>query len=668
VKLHLSARRVGIAATAAFAILGAGASASTIQPDDLFKLASISTPAFSPDGTKIVAVVRRPNRTTDKSDATLVLIDAAGGAMRDLTSGRSGVAAPAYAPDGSAIAFIADDSEKHPQVFVLPLDGGDAEQITKTESGVQQFAWRPDSGAIAYVTADADANKKAVAAHHDMFDVGADDYLTTSHDPPSHLWLVSRSGANAHRLTSGAWSFATSYPPSPPASPLSWSRDGSSILFTRVPNTSDGDAYRSQIERLDVASGKITAVTGHAGFEGFAQYSPDSTKIAYLYSRDGNPNNENDVYLTGNDGGPGVDISKSLDKAIFRAQWFPDGSGLLVGAHEGTHTLLYRLHLDGSYDRIATGATEPSWFFWLDTAVGAHDAIAYPASEATKPSELYAIVSGASPKQITAINSAMAKLDYGRVTTIDWTNEGFKEDGVLVYPPGYAPGKKYPLVLDVHGGPQYASTEDFNSHAQMLAAHGWLVFMPNYRGSDNMGNAYEHAIYNDAGAGPGRDVMAGVAAVEKLGIVDTSRIAVGGWSYGGYMTSWLMAHYHPWKTAISGAAVNNWLDMYNYGDGNVQIAFSFKGSPYVGTNMRDYIAQSPITYAAQTTCPVLVISDTGDVRVPVSQSYQMRDVLRDNHIPVRFVAIPVGGHYPGDPVRRVDIEKLWINWMSDHLR
>ncbi|MGH7728490.1 MAG: alpha/beta hydrolase family protein [Vulcanimicrobiaceae bacterium] len=212
-----------------------------------------------------------------------------------------------------------------------------------------------------------------------------------------------------------------------------------------------------------------------------------------------------------------------------------------------------------------------------------------------------------------------------------------------------------------------ASTIDFGLFGQLLAAHGWLVFEPNYRGSDDFGNAYERAIDGDAGAGPGRDVMVGVAAIEAKGIVDASRMAVSGWSYGGYMTSWLMTQYHVWKTAISGAAVNNWVDRYNLGDGNVQIAFSFHGSPHVGNNLRDYIAQSPLTYAAQARCPVLIVSDAGDVRVPISQSYEMYHALVDNHIPATFVVIPVDGHFPSDPVRAHDVIKLWISWLTAHL-
>lgn len=373
--------------------------------------------------------------------------------------------------------------------------------------------------------------------------------------------------------------------------------------------------------------------------------------------------------MTDSAGGAGTDVSRTLDRAIFRAQWFPDGKSLLVGSHEGTRTVLYRLALDGTFQRLETGDVDPAWSFWIDTAIAPDGSVAFPGSQVSRPTELWELPSGASaPRRLSDVNGWVSELAVGKTETVTWSNDGFEEDGVLTYPPGFAAGKRYPLVLTVHGGPQAASIASFNYFDQLLAAHGYVVFEPNYRGSDNFGNAYERAIYMDAGAGPGRDVMAGVAKVESIGFVDTSRIAVGGWSYGGYMTSWLMAHYHIWKTAISGAAVNNWLDMYDFGDANDQIAFGFKGSPYVGNNARDYVAQSPITYAAQTRCPVLIISDTGDVRVPIAQSYEMFHALHDNHIPVRFVGIPVGGHFPSDPVRDADVYSLWASWLADHLK
>jgi len=162
--------------------------------------------------------------------------------------------------------------------------------------------------------------------------------------------------------------------------------------------------------------------------------------------------------------------------------------------------------------------------------------------------------------------------------------------------------------------------------------------------------------------------MAGIEAVRKIVRVDPKRIAVSGWSYGGYMTSWLEGHYHIWKTAVAGAAVNNWIDEYNLSDNNVSVRYGFGGSPYTGGRMKAYMAQSPISYAWDITTPTLIMSDTGDARVPITQSYQMFRALKDRGVPVRFWAYPVGGHYPADPVRSLDVTQRWVQWMADSLK
>ena len=187
-------------------------------------------------------------------------------------------------------------------------------------------------------------------------------------------------------------------------------------------------------------------------------------------------------------------------------------------------------------------------------------------------------------------------------------------------------------MLYIHGGPRSASKEAFSSRAQLLAAQGWIVFEPNYRGSDNLGNAFQAAIANDAGAGPGRDVMAGVAELEKRGSIDTARMAVSGWSYGGFMTTWLLGNYPDrWKAAVAGAAVTDWLDQYNYGDANVRRGSAFGGSPWTDAKrLEAYREQSPMHYVARIKAPTLILSDTGDYRVPITQSFQLYHALRDN--------------------------------------
>ncbi|HTJ27679.1 MAG TPA: S9 family peptidase [Candidatus Limnocylindria bacterium] len=658
----------------ALAVVSAPALAAppVYTPADDAQLVGLSAPAFSPDGRTIALVRTVQDVAHDKSVASLALVDVATGTVTQPAKKRTGVAQPAYAADGTRLAFLAEDQQHHRQIDVLNLRTGAVKQLTTTAEGVQQFAWRPDGTALAYVTAD--PAPKALAQHHDFFEITDDDYLTRSDDPPSHLWLVGAEGGRPQRLTSGTWSVSTSYPPSPPASPLSWSPDGTHLLFGRVPNTHDGDAYRSETAVLDLRTHAVTALTGRHEFESFAAFAPDGAHIAYLANRDDDPNNENGVYVTTlrhaehGEAGRGT-LLRAFDHNTFRVQWL-NPTTMLVGAHDGTRNALWLLRTDGRSTRIGTDAVAPNQGFWLEAAVAKQGALAYVGTTTTHPAELYYQARpAAAPRRLTHVNDLAVAHALGAMVALTWTTpNGMEHDGTLTYPAHYVSGKKYPLVLVVHGGPTFASTLTWDSLAQSLAGRGMFVFQPNYRGSDNEGNAYQRAIYMDAGDGPDHDVMAGLAAVEKLGVVDENKIVVSGWSYGGFMTSWLMTHEHVWKAAFSGAAVNDWVDMYDLGDGNVQIGFTFKGSPHVGNNLADYRAQSPITYATQVTCPVLIVSDIGDARVPVTQSFRMYRTLKDNGKRVRFIGIPVNGHNPGDIVRRIDRERLWADWAANAVR
>ncbi len=163
-------------------------------------------------------------------------------------------------------------------------------------------------------------------------------------------------------------------------------------------------------------------------------------------------------------------------------------------------------------------------------------------------------------------------------------------------------------------------------------------------------------------------MIAGIDAIKKLNIIDENKIAVSGWSYGGYMTSWLIGHYNFWKAAVAGAPVTDLYDEYNLSDGNVSGRYSFKGSPYVGDNLKDYRAQSPITYWANIKTPTLLLHDTGDARVTITQSYSLFHALKDNGVEVKFFAYPVAGHFPGDPVRQMDVYRRWTDWLDQHLK
>ncbi len=652
---------------------GAPTQTRTIQLDDFAKITSVSDPQISPDGKSIACIVSHVNLEQDRSDRELILIDIATGAPHVMTHDRKGVGSPRWSPEGDRLAFEAvDTAAKDPklQLFVMSMSGGEAKKITDAPEGVEQFAWRPNGQDIAYVASDEPENKKEIEKHNDAFEVGDNDYLAAGPITPSHLWLITAEGGKPKRLTSGAWSLAKTAPPSSPASPINWSADGKLLLFTRQEHPQFGDNDLTSVQVLNVDTGEIRKLTQHQTLESFGLFSPDGSHIAYWYPREGDPNNENEIFVTQTTGGDGASATHTIDHNLFRVIWMPDGNSLLVGGHDGTQTSLWLQPLSGAPKKLALGDVNPTWSFWIDAFVGRKGEIAFTGSTPTQPSELYYMASANdTPKRLTNFNQGIAALNLSKIERFEWQGpDTFHEDGVVVYPPDFSKDKKYPLVLVIHGGPTASSITAFSFLSELLAAHGYVVFSPNYRGSDNNGNAYQRAIFNDAGDGPGRDVMAGVDALEKQGFIDETKIGVTGWSYGGYMTSWLIGHYSIWKAAMAGAPVTDLYDEYNLSDGNVTTHYGFKGSPFVGDNLKDYIAQSPITYVSHIKTPTLILHDTGDARVTISQSYALFHALKDNGVPVKFFAYPVPGHFPGDPVRVMDVNRRWVDWMDQYLK
>ncbi len=657
-------------------VRGAGAAASKrFSVGDLEKIVRLSSPRISPDGRSVAVVVTRADVAKNRWSSELDLVDVATGSRRVLTHDRQLVSHPRFSPSGDRLAFLAQDGtgkDALSQIFVLPMAGGEASRITSAKTGVQHFAWRPDGKAFAYAAEDERKNKAEIEKGHDLFEVGSDSLFVSEAPMPVHVWLVPAEGGEARRLTSGSWSLPSALPPSPPSSPLSFSPDGKLLAFVRVETPHSGDNDQATIRILDVESGAMRGLTGKTHFEGFPVFSPDGTKVSYWCPRDRDPNNVNDVHVTSAvSGGEGTNLTRPIDRCLYASVWTPDGKALLVGGNDGTRVSLWLAPLDGAPRRLDLGDVSPSWSFFVDATVGQKGSIAFVGSDPGHPAELFLMASStAAPKRLTELNAEIAGRDLGKVEPFSWQGpDGWKEDGVVVLPPGLAPGTKVPLVLLIHGGPQAASTRVFSPAAQLLAAKGWVVFSPNYRGSDNLGNAYQRAIFNDAGDGPGRDILSGVDALVKKGFVDPARIAVSGWSYGGYMTSWLIGHDTRWKAAVAGAPVTDLADQYAFSDFNVQMRYAMKGlaTPFSAGGGALYRAQSPIAYAMRAKTPTLILSDTGDFRVPYTQAFKLFRALKEAGVETSFVAIPVGGHFPGDPVRSAEVWRRWVDWLEPRL-
>jgi dipeptidyl aminopeptidase/acylaminoacyl peptidase len=637
------------------------------------KMTRVSDPQIAPDGKSLVTVVTKSDYENDLNVSELALVDISSGANRFITHGRKNAGFPRWSPNGDRVAFLASDGDKHNQIFVLDMTGGDAFQVTKSPTSIQQFAWQPDGSALAYAAIDEAPKKTGADKFDDAFEVGNGSFLDREKALPTHLWLVSAAGGEAKRLTSGTWTLPVAFPPGPPASPIAFTADGNKLIYVRLETTYSGDRRHSSPQVLDLATGRSEPITAHTMFASFPVPSPDGKYVAYLYPRDGSDRNYQDVFVVDGLKGDGRNITHVIDRNFFRALWTPDSKAIVTGGNDGATASLWIQPIDGRAAKLDLGDVTPNTGFWLDADVGPQGQIAFSGTEPHRPAEIYVLDSpGAKPRRLTKFNADFDALALGKSEVVTWKSpdkapKNWTENGILTYPPNYAPGKKLPLVLYIHGGPTSSSKNAFSVFVQLIAAQGWLVFEPNYRGSDNFGNDYGRAIVDDSGDGPGRDVFAGIEMLKKRGIVDEANIAVTGWSYGGYMTSWLIGHAQFWKAAIAGAPVTNLLDQYTLSDANVARAASIGGSPYTADWMKHWVEQSPITYYQKMKTPTLVLQDVGDYRVTITQGYELYHALKDRGIQTQFFAYPIGGHSPADPVRIRDVYRRWIEWLDLYL-
>lgn len=643
----------------------ASAQARHFSAEDLPKIVRLTDPQISPDGKTIALVIARANLKEDRYDTEIGFVDIASKQLRIMTHERLGISSVRWSPTGDRLAYLAQDVNKKAQIFVLPALGGDSQQLTHAKTAISLLAWAPDGASLAYAAPDEEPEKKDEAKFEDAFEVGNNDYLERTRALPVHLWTVACADGTAKRLTQGSWSLPVPFAPAGAPSQLAFTPDGKTILFVRAESPISGDSDSARLERVDVATGALQPLTHATEEETNPVLSPDGSSLAYSFPREGKHGNQGSLFVVPSAGGTGREVGFELDRDITGAAWMPDGKSLLLAGNDGTHVAYWMQPVAGKVKRVDVGSLNPS----PAMNVGKTGSVAFTATDATHPAELFYMTKpGTAPVQMTHLQTATDGIELGRAETIHWQSDGLDVDGVLTYPPGYVAGRKVPLVLYIHGGPTAASLATFTTSAQIFAGQGWLVLEPNYRGSNNHGSAFTTAIYKDAGAGPGRDIMAGLAAVEKLGIVDEGKVAVSGWSYGGFMTSWLIGNYpETWKVAVAGAPVTDIVDQYTLSDNNHLRASGYGPSPFVGDNLKAYQAQSPITYAWRIKAPTLILSDVGDWRVTTTQAYKLYHALRDNNVPVKFIAYPVPGHSPADPIRSRDVFRRWTAWLALYL-
>ena len=595
------------------------------------------------------------------------MIDVSTGSSRDLTFDRPSVSRPRWSPDGKSIAFIAEGKNGKRQVFALPVRGGEARAITAHSQSVAAFEWSFDGSEVFFVAADPDPEEiEGPERHNKAFRAGHHDFLATNKPMALRVWRKPATGGEAVRLTGdGLHGLAGQF------LWFSRSRDGSALTLIGF-EAKDAESFREgRVFVIDPETGEHRPAPGSAKKVYWGSVSPDGSQVAFARP-DTTANSgyhSRHIAVSAMRGAPTARrVTSDIDRSFWGGWWMPDSSGLILGARDAERSSIWHQPLAGKPRKLDLGDLEPVPTYGpVDLNIGANGQIAFVATTSKQTKDLYWLNSlDAKPRRLTQFATDIAALDLASSQEIRWkTHDGFEANGILTFPPDFSPQKKYPLVLAIHGGPAAASTLRFDALHQLMAARGFIVFAPNYRGSDNLGARYQAAIVDNAGTGPGRDVMAGIEAIKERGIVDENRIAVTGWSYGGFMTSWLIGNYPDvWRAAMAGAPVTDYVDNYAFSDANTFFGDAFSAPPWKPEMFKLWRDQSPISHAYKATTPTLIMSMTGDLRVPITESYKLYSALDDQNTPVEFVAYPIPGHFPGDPVHQRDVYRRWVDWVD----
>jgi dipeptidyl aminopeptidase/acylaminoacyl peptidase len=647
------------ALTAVAVMLMAASVAAQKRPvtiDDVMQLKNVGSPLVSPDGTQILYTVRQwePSSERDKDrmeSRTRIWKVAANGSApgRQITFGERGDTQPQWSPDGQFISFVSargaaagPDEPPRPQIHLMRADGGEAWKLTDTKEGVTGYAWAPDSSRIAYLTQDPRSSaEEAAQKKRDDQRVFEGDFRC------AHIWTIDVESKTAVRLTDGS-AYTVSGPPS-------WSPDGKRLTFAAKPTPMLRD-YRSDIYVADVATRTIEKITTNPGSDQQPQWSPDGARIAFVSEvaaatpiADGTiPSMVGHAHLTlYNVAAKSItDVSRpDFDAEPGVLSWSADSARILFTAGKRAYTEVFAFDVKtGAYTQLTQKKTIQIGSRSRDGRI-----VAVTMETATTPSEVYVTDSTfGSYKLLTTTNPQAASFALGETEVVTWkSSDGLEVEGVLLKPVGYQPGRKYPMLTVAHGGPSGAHVNNYRvgglEGGQVWAGEGWAVFYPNPRGSANYGEKFLRANINDWGGGDYRDIMTGIDALVAKGIADPDRLAHIGWSYGGYMTAWVITQTTRFKAAMVGAGLTNMWSMYGTNDiPNVLITY-FGGIPNA-TTLPLYNDRSAMSHVDSVTTPTLILHGSSDERVPVGQAMELFRALKDRGKTVELIFYPREGH------------------------
>ena len=662
-----------------------------LSPDDLYRMQIITGYELAPDGRHVIYAVQRVDRASEEKYSDLWLVSTEAGEPRRFTGGDHVDRAPRWSPDGRQIAFLSNRADKEQfQLYVIPVDGGEARRVTEAEGDFGDFVWAPDGRTIlcqfrkrdaAVKEREADPQKKklGVVARHITRLVHKWDGEGFLPEERRHLWTVDVASGKTMQLTDD-----NRYEESEPA----WSPDGRWIAFVsnRTPDP-DLDQINTRIFVMPAAGGYFRAVDAPRGDMNSPVFSPDSTQIAF-YGTEGTRQfwRNTDLWVAPVDGHAAArNLTAPLDICAGMRTlgdshaappslpvWAADGDRLFFQVSRRGSTVFAQIDVNGGPDTYAVTLGEDEA---LDQPSydDARQRVVYQRSNALDPGDLWVThLDTGHSRRLTHVNATLLRARaLGAVEEVWFEGrDGHPLQGWIMTPPDFDPAKRYPAILEIHGGPQLQYGRRFFHEFHYLAGLGYVVFFTNPRGSQGYGNAHQDAIVNDFGAVAHDDLMAWTDHVTARPYVDAARVGVTGGSYGGYMTNWIVGHTDRFAAAVTQRSLCNLISFHGTSDFTWIFQFWFGDEP-PWENVENYWRQSPLKYVANVKTPTLVVHAEGDKRVSVEQSEQWYTALRQVGVPSEFVRIEGESHNlsrGGRTDRRIARLEHMARWFERYLR
>ena len=646
---------------------------SPITPELVYELVGVASPSLSPDGDRLAFVLSQVDRESMETRSQIMVMDMASGKSAPFTGGKSD-SGPRYSPDGRHLAFIRPDHADKPQIWIIPTGGGEARKLTNVDGGITDIAWSPDSGALAFVS---DVDPDCAPNDHDpkkeprVSVVRRIRYRTDGlgwrGEAFRHIFVADRESGETRQLTDGEGD------DSAPA----WSPDGSTIAFISDRRSDRETSTHSDVYVAPASGGDIEPRSQSLSSVAALCWSPPGDAIAVVGSDD-------DVVGAGWQSWlfviePGCPPRKLTDDSISPAggypplvaapdmRWSDDGRISFIADARGESAIYQADAATGDLRKVVGGGLMSQISF--DTDARTAVAISTPPDSSA---DLHSVdMTSGAVAQLTNFNWKYFKQrPPARLEKFTHSRAGLEIESRLLFPPDFDPGSSYPLVLDIHGGPHGVFSDSFSAQQQVLATAGYIVLAVNPRGSSTYGTDFMKAVLCDWGGEDYLDIMSAVDLFCERDYVDESKLGITGYSYGGFMSSWIIGHDTRFKAAVVGAPCINLSSMYGTSDIGVRFGeVQWGGKRWDALDA--FLEHSPLTYAPNVETPVLLMHGEDDHRCPIEQSEQYFVTLKRLGKEVEFVRFPGSSHgfvRTGHPRLREEYLSRLLGWMNKHTR